>query len=189
MREMTAPPGTQTIAGQKMTLEEFSRLPKDGTKYELLGGKVSMTPAGLQHEEIGVKLLAAMIKYLEQQPLGHLYGSSAGFRLSDDTVLSPDLSFVRSERLPTGRSPQGYGNFAPDLAIEIISPNDLMSELEAKVQLYLDNGTRLVWVINPQLRSATIYRADGTLRRVHDKESLDGEDVLPGFACHLADIL
>jgi len=180
---------TQLYPGQHLTLEEFERLPKSGIKYELLEGALIMTPAGLQHEEIGVNLIVAVKRYLEQNPIGHLYGSSAGYRMRDDTILSPDLSFVRQEQLPFGRSPTGYGNFAPDIVVEIISPSDRVVDVEGKVQKYLANGTRLVWVIHPGLRSATIYHADSSARQLFDKDSLDGEEVLLGFACQLADIL
>jgi len=180
---------TQPYPGQHMALEDFERLPKDGFKYELLEGALIKTPAGLQHEEIGGNLYFAIRKYLEQKPIGHLYGSSAGYRMRDDTVLSPDLSFVRNEQLPYGRSPTGYGNFAPDLVVEIISPSDRVVDVEGKVQKYLANGTRLVWVIHPGLRSATVYHTDGRARQLFDKDTLDGEEVLPGFACQLADIL
>ncbi len=180
---------TQPYPGQRMTLEEFERLPKNGYKYELLEGALIMTPAGLQHEEIGMSLTRLLLKYFEQHSIGHLYGSSAGYRMRDDTVLSPDLSFVRNEQLPDGRSPQGYGNFAPDLVVEIISPSDRVVDVEGKVQKYLANGTHLVWVIHPELRSATVYHADGSARQLFDKDTLEGETVLPGFACRLADIL
>lgn len=179
---------TQPFSGQCMAPEEFERLPKNGYKYELLEGKLIMTPAGLQHAEIGSNLHFALKQYLKQNQLGHIYGSSAGYRMRDDTVLSPDLSVVRNEQLPTGRSPKGYGNFAPDLVVEIASPSDRFSDMEAKAQLYLDNGTRLVWVIDPDQRSAVVYRRDGSGRRLHDKELIDGEDVLPGFTCPLGDI-
>ena len=179
---------TQPYPGQYMTLEEFERLPKNGIKYELLEGALIMTPAGLEHEEIGGNLYFAIRKYLEQKPIGHLYGSSAGYRMRDDSVLSPDLSFVRNEQLPYGRSPTGYGNFAPDLVVEIISPSDRVVDVEAKVRNDLANGTRLVWLIHPALHSATVYHADGSARQLFDKDLLDGEDVLSGFSCRLGDI-
>ena len=179
----------QLYPGQPLEVEEFERLSKDGIKYELLEGKLIMTPAGLRHEEIGVKLLVALQHYLEQYPIGHLYGSSAGYRMQDDTILSPDVSFVRNEQLPGGYSPKGYGNFAPDLVVEITSPSDRVVDMEGKVQKYLARGTRLVWVVHPDLRSATVHHPDGSAHQLTEKDALDGETVLPGFACRLADIL
>jgi len=189
MLDKTAPPVAPTIAGQRMTVDELSRLPKDGNKYELIAGEVRMTPAGLQHESIGGNLYFEIRKYLDKQPVGRVYGSSAGFQLSGDLLLSPDLSFVRLERLPGGQDPEGYADFAPDLAVEVVSPNDRQIDIEEKVHLYLQHGTRLVWVVHPRLRSATVYHPDGTARILYAGDLLGGEDVLPGFACRLADLV
>ena len=84
--------------GQAMTLAEFSRLPHDGRKYELLGGHLIMTPAGMEHEEIGSNLLYLLKKQLEPQAIGRVYGSSTGYRSAEELVLSPDVSFVRTEQ-------------------------------------------------------------------------------------------
>lgn len=85
--------------------------------------------------------------------------------------------------------PVGFGKLAPDLAVEIVSPNDSLTMVEDKVQVYLSNGTQLVWVINPKLRRVTVHRADGTIAAVRAEGALDGETVLPGFTCALAEIL
>ncbi len=189
MIAQTASPTQKPVAGQRMTIEELSRLPKDGTKYELIAGKVVMTPAGLRHEEIGGNLFYALKQYLEQHPVGRVYGSSAGFELAGDVLLSPDVSVVRAERLSEGKSPEGYADFAPDLAVEVVSPNDRQIDIEEKVHLYLQHGTHLVWIIHPRLRSATVYHPDGTARLLGSNDSLSGEDVLPGLACRLADLV
>ncbi len=88
-----------------------------------------------------------------------------------------------------GTSPEGFGKFAPDLAVEIISPSDSMTMVEDKIEIYLKNGTQLVWVMNPKLRRATVHRADGTIAVVRADGALDGESVLPGFTCALTEIL
>ncbi len=185
MRERIALP----LDAPAITALDMYDAPKDGHKYELVGGEVAVTPAGMRHERIGIRLVLRMEEYLRSHPIGETYGSSAGFRLSERDVLSPDVSFVLSARLPNGQAPDGFGEFAPDLAVEIISPNDRLTEIEAKVQLYLSHGARLVWVINPKLQRATVYRPDGSARVLQAGDSLDGEDVLPGFACALAEIL
>ena len=189
MLELLAPAKLITVSGQRLSLDEFSRVPHDGQKYELLEGQLIMTPTGMKHEEIGGNLLYLLKKHLEKQPTGRVYGSSAGYRLSDEIVLAPDVSFVRQEQLPGGRSPIGFGEFAPDLAVEIVSPGDQALDIEDKVQLYLQYGTRRVWVINPRRRIATVYAPDNTARTLRPDETLDGEDVLPGFTCRLSDIL
>ena len=170
-------------------MNDMYHVPRDGQKYELIEGELTMAPAGMRHEGIGIKLAVKLDRYLETNPLGHVFGSSAGYRLAENILLSPDVSFVRTERLPGGQAPDGFGEFAPDLAVEIVSPGDGLTEIEQKVQLYLNHGTKLVWVINPKLVRATIYRPDGSARVLQAQDSLDGEDVLPGFMCRLADVL
>jgi len=168
--------------------EALYHVPKDGRKYELIRGELIVSPAGLKHEQIGAELLFLIRSFLLQCPIGKVLGSSAGYQLAENIVLSPDVSFVRTARLPGGEVPETFGQFAPDLAVEITSPHDSSALLEAKVRLYLEHGAQLVWVINPRLRQATIYRADGSMSAIESDGVLDGEFVLPGFCCPLADL-
>lgn len=191
MFEMTAAvrPTSPLIPGQKLTIEEVSQLPKNGCKYELIEGELIMSPTGIEHEATGMQLIRRLIKYLDEHPIGELYGSSAGFQLSATTLLSPDLSFVRNEQLPGGKPPRGFAHFAPDLVVEVVSPNDRLSDVAEKVELYFAHGTRLVWALDPVRRRATVHHPDDTARTLRPNESLDGEDVLPSFTCRLSDIL
>lgn len=188
MRQEFALPAEAPTAA-RVSVEDMYHMPRDGRKYELIEGELTVTPAGMKHEAIGVSLAVELARYLEKNPIGRVFGSSTGYRLADDILLSPDVSFVRAERLPGGVAPEGFGEFAPDLAVEIVSPGDTMTTIERKAQLYLSHGARLVWVINPKLARATIYRPDGSARVLHGEDALDGESVLPGFTCRLADLL
>ena len=181
--------GIEPRVGQRMDADTFGRLPKLAHKYELLNGEVIMAPAGMYHDEIVINLGSVLRTFAHSNQLGRVYASSVGYRLSQGDIVSPDVSFVDVARLENGESPDGYGQFAPDLAIEIVSPNDRATEIEQKITLYLAHGTRLVWVINPRLKTATIHRADGSIQRIRTEDALDGEDVLPGFKCVLKDIL
>lgn len=178
-----------SITTKPLTAEDMYNVPRDGQKYELVEGELIVSPAGVQHEGIGAELLFFIRLYLTQHSLGRVFGSSIGYELPSGDVLSPDVSFVNTTKLPTGSLPEGFGKFAPDLAVEIISPSDSMTTIENKVELYLKNGTQLVWVINPKLRRATVYRTDGTVSVVRADGMLSGEDVLPGFSCALSDVL
>ena len=179
----------QLYPGQRLTIEEVAQLPKNGCKYELIESELSMSPTGLEHEAIGMQLIRRLINYLDEHPIGKLYGSSAGFQLDKTTLLSPDVSFVRNEQLPDGKSPRGFAPFAPDLAIEIISPHDRLSDVAEKIERYFAHGTRLIWTLDPVRRRAPVYPPDDTARTLRPDEALDGEDVLPGFTCRLSDLL
>jgi Uma2 family endonuclease len=94
------------------------------------------------------------------------------------------VSFIRLDRYPVKRlSNEGFITIPPDLAVEVISPNDLASELDEKLEEYLRAGVRLIWVINPQTRTLQIFRADRSGSRLHETDELLGEDVVPGFCC------
>jgi Uma2 family endonuclease len=103
-------------------------------------------------------------------------------------VRKPDVSFLCSGRLPGNRPARGYDAIPPDLAVEILSPRDLASDIDMKVEEYLRAGVRLVWVVNPDARTVRIHRADRTITGLHEGDELSGEDVLPGFACKVAEI-
>jgi Uma2 family endonuclease len=119
---------------------------------------------------------------------GELLAAETGFTLfrNPDTVRAPDIAFVRRERIPgeTG----GFPHMAPDLAVEVLSPDDRPGETLAKVGDWLEAGTQLVWVIDPERRVARIYRLDGTESVLAETDALQGEEVLPGFSCRLSTI-
>jgi Uma2 family endonuclease len=101
----------------------------------------------------------------------------------------PDISFVRRGRLPGDVPPKGWVKIPPDLAVEVLSPNDRVYDLDEKLADYRKVRVPLVWVINPESRTATVYRADGSVRILFEDDELSGEDVIPGFSCPLREIL
>ena len=177
-----------------ITDEDLLRLPRDGRKRELVDGEIRLSPAGGRHGQISVELLVRIHAYVRERHLGVVFDSSTGFRLAgrragEQDVRSPDISFVGAGRLPGDRAPAGFIELAPDLAVEVLSPDDRRREVLEKVGEFLDAGTRLVWVLDPEQRTAAAYRSLTDVRRLGENDSLDGEDVIPGFACALADIL
>jgi Uma2 family endonuclease len=170
-----------------VTDQDLLRLPRDGRKYELVDGEIRVSPAGMRHGKISVRLTAALLAFVSPQRLGDVFDSSTGYRLPGGNVRSPDASFVSSKRLP--RVPEGLAELAPDLAVEVLSPEDSPREVLDKVGEYLSAGVRLVWVIDPRASRAASYRSLTDVREIGPDGTLDGEDVLPGFRCRLADLL
>jgi Uma2 family endonuclease len=125
----------------------------------------------------------------QAQPGGGVFAAETGFRLrrNPDTVRAPDAAYVSASRLEQARV-AGYPDLAPDLVVEVVSPDDLASEVQAKVDEWLRAGCQIVWVIYPMRRSATIYRQSGEARVLHEDDLLTAEPVLPGFACRLRDL-
>src|SRR5262249_3840015 len=103
-------------------------------------------------------------------------------------VRMPDAAFVATDRLPVDGSPDGYIKVAPDIAVEVVSPNETYEEVEAKVAEYRSAAVKLIWIISPQSKTVLIRRLDGTCAEVNETGTLSGEDVLPGFTCTVAEL-
>jgi Uma2 family endonuclease len=176
---------------QVITAEELERIEIPGKVTELLRGRpVVREPPGARHGGVAAKLTYLLGEHVYRNHLGVLFAQDTGFKIesSPDTVRAPDVAFVaqmRADRIPA----RGYAQLAPDLAVEIVSPDDRPGELLAKVGQWLDAGTKLVWVIDPVREEARVYRSNGELTIVPRSGTLDGEDVIPGLACALIEVL
>lgn len=174
-----------------MTAEDLMANPVPNKCTELVAGQLLVRePPGYQHGDVAARLLVAIGAHVYAQKLGRVLAAETGFTLfrNPDTVRAPDVAFIRSDRVPA--TPLlTYPEFAPDLAVEVLSPSDRAGRVLSKVGDWLDAGARLVWVVDPLRRVARVYRADGTEAAVGADASLDGEDVVPGLRIHLADML
>lgn len=163
--------------------EEFAWL-ADHSGYELVDGQLREKGMGAQSSWIARELSAALTRYLESRAAGDLFDSECGYQCfphRPNLVRKPDVSFVKSGRLPNDELPLGWIRIAPDLAVEVISPNETAFNVEAKIEEYLRVGVRLIWVVSPATRTVNVYRLDGSVTRLLETQALDGEDVLPGF--------
>jgi len=171
-----------------LTETDLLREPRDGRKHELVDGRIVVSPAGYRHGRIAVRLVRRLDQHATDHQLGDVLDSSTGFRLPGGNVRSPDVAFVAAGRV-AGRAPLGFFDGAPDLAVEVLSPEDDPRAVLDKIGEYLKAGARLVWVIDPNQRSAAVYRSLTNVRRLTESDALDGEDVAPGFSCPLRDVL
>ncbi len=173
-----------------MTAEELLHANIPDKRTELVRGRLIVRePAGYRHGAVTVNLTGRLFQHVQLTGAGQLLAAETGFTLSrnPDTVRAPDIAFVHRDRLPS--ETRGFPEMAPDLAVEVLSLDDRPGETLAKVGDWLEVGTRLVWVIDPERRLARVYRNDGTESVLSETESLLGEDVLPGFACRIASVL
>ena len=167
-----------------VTADDLFRMPDDGYSYELVQGRlIRMSKPSPRHGLIGMRLGAALYRFVEERGLGATSAHEAGFKLATnpDTVRGPDVWFVRRERIPLGGLPDSYWLGAPDLAVEVRSPSDTRAELMEKAAEYLRCGARLVWVIDPKQQSVTVSRPEATPAILTSGDELDGGDVVPGF--------
>ena len=110
-----------------------------------------------------------------------------GFKLESDpdTVLAPDISFIAGNGV--GNQAEGYRPGPPDIAVEVLSPNDRMTQVERKTTLWLQLGARSVWNVNPRKRTVEVVRADGERRLFHETDELV-DDTVPGFRVKVSEI-
>jgi len=171
--------------------EELMALPKDGHRYEVVNGKlVDMGSAGALHGNLTITLSSALFAVVKAKKLGALFDSSTAFRMRSGNLRSPDISFFARERLQgMAELPTGFLEGAPDLAVEVLSPSNTVEEIEGKIADYFENGARLVWVISPTQRYVLVYRsAHEPDRLLKSADTLDGEEVIPGFQLPLAEL-
>jgi Uma2 family endonuclease len=174
-----------------MTVAEFERMldPEDGSKLELVRGEVViMPPAKGKHGVCCQRIGRFLGNHVDPTRLGWVTTNDTGVVLErgPDTVRGPDVAFWSIKRQP--EMPEGCFLIPPDLAVEVLSPDDRRSDVRAKIKDYVFYSVPLVWLVDPETRTVTVYR--GTMRGVEldESDTLDGGDVLPGFSCKVSDL-
>jgi Uma2 family endonuclease len=173
-----------------ITADEFLEWPDEpGFRQELIRGEVvTMSLPGGRHGKVSGKILRLLGNHVEAAGLGDTY-TETGFIVErdPDTVKGPDVSFVRRERLAAIANPEKYIPFAPDLAVEVRSPNDRDDEVQEKVQLWVRAGCLMVWTVDPESRTVTIHRPGTEPVTLGENDTIRGDDVVPGFECRVGD--
>ena len=172
---------------------ELAHLPENPDKHlELIEGVVyEMPPTGEEHGSDGGNFFGFIWTHVRAHDLGRVTAAETGFIVhtdenGKDTILAPDVGFISKAHMATVPS-RKYVAGAPDLAVEVVSPNDRADEIHAKVNKYLQNGTRMVWVAYPATRTVVAHTASGA-QTLGEDDTLDGGDVLPGFTLPIRDI-
>lgn len=163
----------------RMTENEFRRLPDDGRKWELVEGEATEVPAGHKHDAIAIQVAVLLKPFVRGR--GVVAGAQAGFRMASGNVRSPDVSFTRRERMPGGQPAEGFEDFAPDLAVEVISPSEEPSDMARKVAEYFESGAEQVWHLFPETSRVTIYFSPVDTALFGPQDALDTRGFLPGF--------
>ena len=174
-----------------MTAEDLLRLPYDGLRHELVRGELrTMPPGGWGHGKHTSRVDWSLGPYVATHGLGEVATNETGFLLTTnpDTVRAPDVAFVRRERLDQADPERDYYPGPPDLAVEVISPNDLYADVDEKVAEWLEHGTRMVLVVNPRRKSVAVHRPGRDVRMLGVEDTLDGEDVVPGWSLAVRDL-
>lgn len=178
---------TLDLTQKTLTPDDLLNLP-NGKDYELVDGILAKRGMGAQSSWIAARMMGLLQAFCRSGTRAWLFDAECGYLGLGraNTVRKPDVSVVLGDRLP--EIPSGWIDLAPDLAAEVVSPNDTVYELERKIREYLEGGVRLVWVILPETREIRVLRPDGTETRLREADTLNGEEVLPGFSCPVAEL-
>ncbi|NNJ13245.1 Uma2 family endonuclease [Chloroflexales bacterium ZM16-3] len=178
-----------STAVQPLTAEEFAALPGSRHQELVRGEVVQIMPPGGVHGKVAVSVVM-FLGFWARQGSGGIVGVESGFILErdPDLVRGPDAYYVRTERIPAGGIPEGFWPIAPDLAVEVVSPNDTAGEVRAKVREYLAAGTAAVWVVYPSTREVIAHTPDGMARTYGPGETLEMPELLPGFSLAISEL-
>ncbi len=165
-----------------MTAEQLLSIAGKGRSELVRGELVEMAPLGRKHSRNVARLLSWMAPFVAERKLGEV-GTEQGFVLSrnPDTVRAPDVDFVASERLRPANE-DGFFEGAPDLAVEVLSPEDRASEVQEKISEYFAAGARLVFVADPRTQTVTAHHPSGTAQVFSGDQEVSLANVLPGFS-------
>lgn len=173
------------LATEIVTPDQLATMP-NRKDFELIDGRLVERKMGNKANWIASQFARLLGNYVEQHNLGWVFTSEAGYRLDPkrpNLLRKPDVSFVRFGRLPNEEPAEAYDNLAPDWAIEVVSPGDTVLELEEKIEEYLSASVRLVWVINPDLRTVKVHLPDRSITEFRNGDELSAGEVIPGFRC------
>ena len=169
------------------TIEDLLNTPEDGQKYELVDGEIIVSPAGMRHSKVAARIIQMLANAADINSAGEVYSSDVGIILPNGNLRSPDVSFIGRSKLPAGETPESFGTIIPDLVVEVLSPNDGMRQVADKVAEFLDAGVPLVWLVDPDPRTVTVYRSLTDTTQLTSSETITATPVLPDFSAKVSD--
>lgn len=183
-----------TIAAKRsltLTADDFYALGDDGAGYELIDGKLEVNPMSAKSCRIGGILSTCLQLHCDRVP-GWVFPQDSGFRCFADEpnrVRKPDAAFIAFDRMSVGDyDAEGFIRIVPDLVAEVVSPKDIASKVETKIEQWLEAGVKVVWVVYPNQKRVREHRPDGAVRHFLESDELNEPTILPGFACPVADL-
>lgn len=180
------------LTEQLFTADDAWEMAQNNDKhFELIEGVIIYRePTGFLHGVITGELACLVSNYIREHQAGLVTIVKTGYRLADNTVIAPDIAFIRADRVP--KDPvEGFVPLAPDLAVEVMSPSNNASEMSRKIDLLMQHGTQVIWIVHPKTKTIDVYSADAdnvkvTFLKIDD--TLTGGTVLPDFTLKLRDL-
>lgn len=174
------------------TEAEIQSLPDDGYIHEVVGGELVMSPKNnFFHGRICTRILVALETFNRAHRLGAVLDSSTGFWMFNRNLRAPDVSFVtknRMELLGFRPSDKRFFSGAPDLAVEVLSPNNARDEVDRRLRDFFGSGTQIAWVVNPDQECVEICHSLEKRQLLGPAGFLNGEQLLPSFRYSISDL-
>ena len=166
-----------------LTADDLMRLSAQGVGRETMA-------SGHRYGKIAVNLATELNIFAKAKRIGTVVASDSGVWLErdPDTVREPDVAFTSAAKIPLDAEIAGYAEVVPDLVVEIVSPSDSRRWARDRAQMWLDHGAPLVWIVHPDTRTIDVYHPGAAAATLHENDSLDGREVLPGFTCSVRTI-
>jgi Uma2 family endonuclease len=172
-----------------LTAKDLQEMGEEGEFCELVDGElVKMSPSFLPEARVVRTILLLLGTFVAQHRLGEVFGPDLGYELTPHRVRAPDVSFVRAEKLVAYGNPQEFAKVVPDLVVEVISPEVKYGYLQRKIRDYFEAGVRLLWIVDPEMQTVTVYHSPLDLRILIAADVLSDEEVLPGFSCMVTEL-
>ena len=171
--------------------EQLFSVAHHGASLELVRGVVQvMSPAGSEHGWIASRILVRLGTHVEANDLGKTFAAETGFliEVNPDTVRAPDAAFVSHQKLSDAFPSSSYLQVAPDLVVEVVSPNDTSTDVEAKAEQWLEAGTKIVLVADPRIQTLRVYRNKAQIEVLHSGEEFSSDDVCGDWKISVNDI-
>ncbi len=149
-----------------------------------------MPPAGGEHGAVIANVTMIVAQFVKAHQFGGVFGAETGFRIGShpDMVRAPDIAYVERAKIPPSGIPAAFWLGAPDLAVDVVSPSNTVEGVDEEVAGWLRAGCRVVRVVKPEPRKVEVCRSVNEARILDESHEIDGEDVIPGFHCRVADL-
>ena len=175
-----------------LTPEDLLAMPDEGQGLELVHGELREVNVSKESTRVGGRIFSRLDNYCEASNAGYAFPEGMSYRCFPDDpkgTRRADASFVAIDRMPPETyEDEGHCTTVPDLVAEVISPNDLAEDVEAKRDEWLAAGVKLIWIASPTTRTVSVHRADGSSALLRTTDTLTAEGVLPGFSCTVGDL-
>jgi Uma2 family endonuclease len=179
------------VVEERLSTSEDAFIVGDQRGFELIDGQLKEKSMGMEAGAVGARILSLLQTHVKAHSLGHVINSECGYQIFADRptrIRKPDGSFVAHGKLPDEKLFRGHSRVPPDLAFEVVSPNDGAEEINERMLDFLGAGTRLLWVLYPSTRTIQVFRPGGGAAHLAPTDALSGEDVVPGFSCLVGEV-